>query len=327
MKYTLSDVQTIINRGFETNISEEIPENLRRLMKNAGFNYEVYMPSFVEKKHTNIGNNTISNNHREERREERREAWIAQCKKGALHMDKTKMEEIINVVRLNLNKLTVKTWNNIIDKVKVQLNEIDDDDTDTQCKITDIIYTILSSNLFNSLVYSKMYVHLTHNYKWINNTFETQYEHHINEFDELKYVSPNDDYDAFCEINKQNEKRKAVSAFLANMTELKHISAVKLYRTIIKLMEKVVSLSTQQSQSDIVDVLSDNIILMHTKDVLHLLHENTENANLEELVVTCEGFENKNVLEHITRFATSKLKTYPSISSKTKFAYMKMIGR
>jgi hypothetical protein len=306
MKYTLAEIQSIICDGFETEISPGVQENLEKIIAKIGIHCTVCIPSFP---HKHVPGR--------EEKAAAKEAWITQCKKNALCTDKSKIDEMLSIIRLNLNKLTVKTWDNILGKVHAVIDTVDEGDEETTDKISDLIINILSSSPFNSVVYSKMYIHLVKEYPWVGKNFETKYNLHVSSFDNLSYVSPDEDYDVFCAMNKQNEKRKAMGMFLVNIAELNYIPAIKVHQIIIRLMKKVVELSTQVGKTDIVDIISDNFVIAYT---------NKLTSNLQDEKMDLVDGE-KSVLDYITLFATSKLKTYPSISSKSKFAYMKLIGR
>jgi hypothetical protein len=60
-------------------------------------------------------------------------------------------------------------------------------------------------------------------------------------FNCIEYVDSEKDYDKFCKINKDNERRKALSLFFVNLTSNGIISENKLKEMAGGLMQKLVS--------------------------------------------------------------------------------------
>ena len=54
-------------------------------------------------------------------------------------------------------------------------------------------------------------------YDWLKNIFNKNYDIIMEQYNNIKYVDSNKDYDGFCEMNKQNEKRRAITAFYVNL--------------------------------------------------------------------------------------------------------------
>ena len=79
------------------------------------------------------------------------------------------------------------------------------------------IFEIASSNKFFSNVYADLYSILCTKYHNMQSLLEENYSQFLNQFDKIDYVSPEDDYDGFCKMNKQNDKRRALSTFYLNL--------------------------------------------------------------------------------------------------------------
>jgi hypothetical protein len=184
--------------------------------------------------------------------------------------------------------------------------------TDTEKEIKRLgntIFNIATTNKFNSRVYAKLCKYLIGEFKFMNEIFLNSLHEYMNLFDTIEYVSPNIDYDKFCELNIVNEKRKAMSMFLTNL-----------------MIEDVVS----------IDKISEIIIQLHEKIITYLDIEDKSN-NIEELTennyifITCGYWQLKKhdkwetILNNITYLSKMKKNMHPSISHKAIFKNMDII--
>lgn len=84
-------------------------------------------------------------------------------------------------------------------------------------KIATAIFEIASTNKFYSEMYAKIYKELMDIYPVFQNLLTDFLLQFLNTVSDLKYVDPNIDYDAFCNYNKQNDKKKATAVFIIHM--------------------------------------------------------------------------------------------------------------
>jgi hypothetical protein len=90
-------------------------------------------------------------------------------------------------------------------------------------RIANSIFDIASTNKFYSELYAILYKELTGKFpvfKEIIIRFISQYLENIGK---IQFIDSNKDYDLYCENNKLNDKRKAMSAFLVNLMKLELI--------------------------------------------------------------------------------------------------------
>jgi hypothetical protein len=134
----------------------------------------------------------------------------------------------------------------------------------------------------------------------------------MNLFDTIEYVEPNVDYNKFCKINKDNEKRKALASFFINLMNNNIISKDKIINIIRNLMSKVYTYINQDNKKNEVDELTENIAILYKKELF--------NGSID-----CESIDNMTISEIIEKLAHSKSKNYLSLSNKSIFKFMDLI--
>ena len=129
-------------------------------------------------------------------------------------------------------------------------------------------------------------------------------------FQKIEYVDSSKDYTKFCEINKNNEKRKALSAFFVNLTHTGIISQEKLFELTFDLLIQLVTLMEQVDKKNEVDEIGENISILYDNKLF-------KKCNLQ--------YNDKTIQEIIIKIAGSKVKTYPSLTNKTIFKFMDIL--
>jgi len=134
----------------------------------------------------------------------------------------------------------------------------------------------------------------------------------MNLFDNIEYVEPNVDYNKFCKINKDNEKRKSLAAFFVNLMNNNIISKDKIITIIRNLMSKIYLYINQDNKKNEVDELTENIAILYKKE---LFSREGEYELIDSMTIS----------EIIENLAHSKSKNYLSLSNKSIFKFMDLI--
>jgi hypothetical protein len=131
-------------------------------------------------------------------------------------------------------------------------------------------------------------------------------------FNCIEYVDSEKDYDKFCKINKDNERRKALSLFFVNLTINKIISEDKLKEMASSLLSRLLTFILEENRKNEVDEITENIALLYSYN--------------KQLYDTCEEkFDGISFGEMIEKLAHCKAKTYPSLSNKAIFKFMDLV--
>lgn len=227
---------------------------------------------------------------------------------------KVGIEAQIDVIRSYLNKMTHKNYNemlaNIIGVIDQLISEnISDAD---MLLVSRAIFDIASTNRFYSKVYADLYAELISKYAVMKQVFKTCFESFLELFNTIEYVDAGVDYDKFCNNNKNNERRKALSVFFVNLMATNGIiTKEELLEVITSLMTNLRTFIVQENKKNEVDEITENLVLLCSKKFL----DGTEDIKIEGLTI----------MENIEMLANSKTKTFLSLTNKSIFKFMDMI--
>jgi len=180
-------------------------------------------------------------------------------------------------------------------------------------KLGTIIFEIASTNRFYSKMYADLYSDLIKNFQIMEEIFQENFNNFMNLFDTIEYVEPNVDYNKFCKINKDNEKRRSLASFFVNLMNNNIITKIKIVDIIRNLMNKIYIYIDQDNKKNEVDELTEIIAILYKKELF------AENINNYELI------DNMTIPSIIEKLAHSKSKNFLSLSNKTIFKFMDLI--
>jgi hypothetical protein len=228
---------------------------------------------------------------------------------------KNGIETHIDAIRSYLNKMTDKNYNEMKTKTIELLNSTITENKDNEeiKRISFTIFEIASTNRFYSKIYADLFSELIHKFESMKEIFQESFDNFMCLFNNIEYVDSSVDYDKFCKINKDNEKRKALSTFFINLMNNKIIQKEKIISIIQTLLRQVYEFITMEDKKNEVDELTENIVLLFKKD---LFSESDYNA------VFVDGM---NIVKMIEFLANRKVKDFKSLTNKSIFKFMDMI--
>lgn len=325
--YSLNDFNNFIFNGFNYELPENIINTISTLSLEVGSPNYVKTPVFqkrenVMKTEQNIKETQKDNNFVKKKKGNKNMEIINDEDWNALRTfqstkieEKTRVESEINNIRVHLNKLTDKNYNDIKNKIfEIVAKCIIENTTEDAEKISSTIFEIASTNRFYSKIYADLYSELMKQHEIMQNVFKESFSKFIQLFDSIEYVDPNVNYDRFCEINKINEKRKSLAAFFINLMNNNIITRQSIMLITRNLLSQVYSFILQDNQKEKVDEISENIAILYQKKI----YENDKGDDYDKI----DGFTIPEVIEKI---AKSKVKDYKSLTNKTVFKFMDMI--
>lgn len=167
---------------------------------------------------------------------------IEVLKKTVVH----KQENAIGQVFKLLNKITDKNY----DKLKIELFELmkQIESVDEMNRITILIFSIASSNLFYSILFSKLYTELIAKNKNFYTLFQDRFDEYIENIHKIKYVDPNMNYDDYCEYVKKVEQVKSSLTFFINLMKNNICSLENIVNMCLLLQEKIIELPNQNEE-------------------------------------------------------------------------------
>ena len=241
---------------------------------------------------------------------------------------KTGIDGEINEIRLYLNKLTDKTFLDIREKIIDKINKICACSTsfnpENAEKMGTMLYEFCSTNKFYSRIFADIFAELASMYDWLKNIFNKNYDTIMEQYNNIKYVDSNKDYDGFCEMNKQNEKRKAITAFYVNLAINGFIKKKGVIKILTNILTSIMNMINVTDKKNEVDELTEIVGVLFNKELLDDSYEDF-NPKGDEPIVDEFYVLKRSIINTISSLAKKKVKDYPSLSNKAIFKYMDLI--
>jgi hypothetical protein len=325
MKYNLQDFNNIIFDGFDFKLPEETLHLISVLALEVGSPTYIKTPIFKKREPNNgpgpgpgTGHNGTGTGMKRSRAKPTEivndEDWETIRSFHATKIEqKVGIDAKIDAIRSHLNKMSDKTYADLKAKIVAEIDAIMATDSDSDLSyVSSAIFDIASTNRFYSKLYADLYSELIVSHAFMKDAFDRSFHQYMDLFLHIESGDPDKDYDLFCKINKDNEKRKAMSAFLVNLTINGILEKEKLTHILCQLLEQVLENMVLENKKSIVDELAENIaILCAQKQALDIVNQRIQNG--------------KTIDEVIQQVANSKSKTYPSLSNKSIFKFMDLV--
>jgi hypothetical protein len=204
---------------------------------------------------------------------------------------------------------------------------LEDEEHNTEAlmnRVASSIFTTASSNAFYSEIYARLFRDLmaqgnagtaTATGSVFREVFERNLTSFMSLFETIEYCDPKKNYDKFCDINKANEKRKAMSLFIVNLMKIGIVEKSQVVALMRQIQELMYSNMRQEGKTNEVDELAENLFIM-------VKHGHAALSRDADTDVT-DGFRTR--VEQITEVSKMKLKSKPSITNKTIFKHLDML--
>ena len=317
--YTIQDFDNIKWSDSTFTLPQETTDLINLLTQQVGAPTYVKTPSFSNK------NSTINNDKNSYRKKKRRNEEVNtpddwQSLRSFQKTEFVKMEGIekeIDGIRALINKLTDKTYDKIIEKLTTILDEIKDNENCDDIYIDKIghsIFTMATSNKFNSNVYARLANELQTKYEFMTNIVDNNINEFMKLFEDMEFVSPEVDYNKFCEMNIVNEKRRAMSLFLTSLYKNNVITLDFVFDKIISIQNMIMKEETMLNESKYMEVneLSENLYIFLTSIPYSTL-------------VSYSGW--SQIMDNLLQIKNIDTKKFMGISPKSKFKHMDILDK
>ena len=344
-QYSLSDFERIIYNGFEYTVHPDVVSLVSKLADQVGAPTYVKTPVFPKNKasvslsnpssstsasssssgssfFSGSGSGSGSNSTGSEKRSSgsRRvdsqqitdEDWESIRAFQATEVTRTQgIETNINTIRSCLNRITTDNYSEMRDAILSEIATLisSSANEESMLKIGTSIFNTASSNQFYSQTYATLFKDLLEKHDFFKPIFEESMKDYIKLFQRIEYIDPKKDYDKFCENNKSNDKRKAMSLFIVNLMKEGIVPANQVVELVIDLQRMLNDNLKLAGKTNELDEISENIYII-------IKNGHTELTGMDEWV---------NILNNITFISLLKIKSYPSITNKTIFKHVDIL--
>ena len=304
LEYDLSDFEDIINQGFACALPNDTINMISTLAEEVGAPTYVKTPVFEKRdmyKKRRNGSQNVSDTEWES---------IRHFKTTELNK-KEGVNKSIDDIRGIINKMSLDNFEtrrnelfDLIDKILIEENS----DANME-KVGAMLFDTISGNKFYSELYARLYNDLMDKYELFTNIFKENFKQFLALFDNIQYVNPDEDYDGYCENNKVNEQRKALSMFFVNLMKRNIISHFDIIIIIEKLQSRINDYIHEHESTNKVEEVTENLFI-----IVSNITEELKNS------AACA-----NILKKIQAVADYNIKEKPSLSNKVVFKHMDLL--
>ena len=320
LKYSLEDFRNIRFEGFNFVLPEDTITLISNLSLEVGSPTYVKTPNFQKQDPSKmpVGESALNKNNNR-RRNKPREMVNDEDWESVRNFQSTKIEQKegveikINDIKLLLNKITDKNYAENKDKIISIMTE--NNEYDELFKIGTTIFEIASNNKFYSKIYADLYTEIMGKFEIMHEIFEKSISEFLELFNVIQYVDPKVDYNLFCKINVDNEKRQSLSLFFVNLMINGVIKKGRILNIIKNLLTQVKTFISKENKKNEVDELTENISILYKKELFD--NDDFNNTELEINGTKIDDF--------IDVLANSKIKNYLSFTNKSLFKFMDMV--
>jgi len=223
------------------------------------------------------------------------------------------VEKDIDELRGLLNKLTSKNYDDMQKNILTSLTNI----INKNCKEADLekigeaIFEIGSINKFWSALYAKLYKSILNAFPLMNTIYQKNFNNFMLLFSNIRFVAAEENYDEFCKVNKENEKRRSMGSFFVHLMNNEVISETAIFELINTLRVNMLKLIDQDNKKEEVEEFAENIVILIIggKDKL-------ESSTLDSVFAWDE------CTEFVETMTKRKVSNHPSLSNKVIFKFM-----
>tara|TARA_A100001011_G_scaffold292907_1_gene304703 strand:+ start:81 stop:950 length:870 start_codon:yes stop_codon:yes gene_type:complete len=282
IKYTINDFKEI-NKNHKSVLKEDILKNINNLANFVGCPNYKKTPIFKENK-----------------------KWkkIKNFKNTKLK----KTEESIDCITSLLNKLTSKNYDIIKNEIIENMHNLIKNETSLKKmeELSLFIFNIASKNKFWSKIYAKLYVDLINEFSIMKDICKKNFNNLLELFKNIRIGDAEKNYELFCQINNENEKRKSICCFFVNLMIYGIIEENEIINLIFSLT----------------NIFKNNINNIDYKNINYEICENLYILikEISSVVKNKKDFETiKSFVKYITDL---KFNNYKGLSSKTYFKFL-----
>ena len=218
-------------------------------------------------------------------------------------------------LRKHLNKLTEASYDTLVPQIKEEIGlvlqevsegseELSPDAYEQLGKIGKSVFSIASGNSFFSGLYARLYKELMEEYHFMENILDGNLDEYASLFNTVEHVDPVKDYDRFCEINKENEQRRAMAKFFTNLYMMGVVSEERIVGFLMPMQDRVISGADDKEMVPVSQELAEVIFIFIT-------------LGWEKL---CESSAAEEIKDKVT--TVSRMTSAPGVSKKAVFKHM-----
>jgi len=328
MRYTLQDYSDVLFSGCSYKLPENVDTIIASLTKEFGTMVSEKPESVDEGeprfKRTPFGAKRPRPNDSSRNKNKIEDVWKSSPAFKATVIEKKEgVEKLMNDIRICLNKISSKNYDQQRDAIIQYINDVIEEDDDQNCTetqqttlkhIAQSIFDIASSNKFYSELYASLYGELIKKNDIFSHYITNLIDEYYEGMDLIENIDSKENYDLYCDNNKSNDKRKALSTFIVNLMKKQVLNKDEILQLIVRLQNKVINMIDVENKTYQVDEMTENLFILIT-----LVSQDTDTyeGDITNMVST--------IRENVETCAKYKTKEHKSISSRAVFKFMDIL--
>ena len=321
--YHLSDIETILKNGFEYQLPEETYKMIQSISEKVGAPSYSKTPNFRKRDF----NRSLHGKKKKSKTFEISETdWESIRNFKTTEIKKKEgVDDHIDKIRRSLNKMTDESYDTTLGDVLQILEDVINEEEVEQdkengekeggggdeilLKISTTIFDIASQNKFYSALYADLYNELTKRFGIMRDIFMKSYSSFVETFDQIEYADPEKDYDKFCVVNRENDKRKAMSLFITHLMKREMVSVESVIGLVKQLQTKFSEKIAAADCENVVEEICENLFIILTNG-----SDSMENH------ADWDG-----IMDYVKEIGDSDAENHPSLTNKVIFKHMDIV--
>tara|TARA_A200000113_G_scaffold225550_1_gene246789 strand:+ start:1506 stop:2465 length:960 start_codon:yes stop_codon:yes gene_type:complete len=305
--YTLDDFQNIMDDGLNVTLDPGTIEIIQQLAEQVGAPEYVRTPQFVRKDRSD-GSSRQRNRKNKKKAVELSDAdWEAIRQFEATQREKKEgIDASMDLIRKTINKITDKTYMALIGGLHEEFEKVSDASEEDLTKLSATVFSLVSETGFYSDMLASLYVELVNKYSYLKSDLDKCLETFQAWCFKINYVSPDEDYDKYCDNNKENTRRKSVAKFLVNLARAGMIEQPQIMAFLQNIHSRLLESVDLSDSKETLDELSE-LVAIFTIEGKDFLSELSEWDDIQTSIASVSKMKSKN---------------HNGLSNKTVFKYM-----
>lgn len=305
-RYTLSDFNTILENVNILQLPEETIAIINNLAIKVGAPEYIKTPLF-KNKHIPMNNNR----RKKKDIELNNDQWdTIKTFKTTEFKNKNDNENTLHLIRKYFNMITNNTYPKLKEDIINEIKTVDSTNDDLLNLCNEIFKIIIDNTLYTD-IYAKLYKDLINEFPIFNDILLEKFDDFELLFKNIEYVDPENDYNKFCENNKNNQVRRSTCIFYINLMKENIISAEKIGQIILTLFDYLNELISMKNNKNIIDELSEILYITIINSYDYLNKSNNDIALL--------------IYNNIVKISQMKCKNESGITNKCIFKHMDIL--
>jgi hypothetical protein len=302
-QYTLSKFTEISKTSNIIELDSYTIKNINRIAKKVGAPSYIKTPIFKKNRH-----------HKKDKYKSTKDTW--EKEETSDSFVKTELNKSVNIlevqfdkIRLFLNKLTNKNYNENLESIIFIMKSVEEENKEYLEKIGKTIFEIGSKNKFWCKLYAQLYKDIIDEFPIMKEICIKNFESFIDIFNTFNFIDSAEDYDLFCEYNKENEKRRSLSHFFVLCANYNILDKQKIIDIVNNLLEKMNEMIYDENALQQLEETMENLKVI-------IMNFNDDFKNLDEFIV---------IKSEILKLSKLNPKDYKSLTNKIIFNLMDII--